>query len=155
MTPPDAALDFAFFYRVRTISPLGPTDGSPFPPRQFWQVSEASLRGDRISATLAAPGLDWMQVSADGHWRPDVRLQFLTEDGALILMHYTGLVEQTDSFKAAAEADRETGWADQYMRLTIGFETGAEPYRWLNTALFIAHGRLLGTGHIEYAVFRA
>ena len=45
-------------------------------------------------------------------------------------MHYTGLVEQTPVFKAAAEADRPTSWDDQYMRLMIRFDTGAPAYRW-------------------------
>ena len=40
------------------------------------------------------------------------------------------------------------------MRLMIHFDTGAERYRWLNSSLFVAKGRLLGTGHIEYAVAR-
>lgn len=69
-------------------------------------------------------------------------------------MHYTGLVQQTEAFKRAAEADRETAWADQYMRLSIRFDTGAANYAWLNTSLFVAAGRLLGTGRIEYAVYR-
>jgi len=34
------------------------------------------------------------------------------------------------------------------------FATGADRYRWLNTSLFVAAGRLLGTGKIEYAVHR-
>ncbi|MET3997423.1 hypothetical protein ABID65_009104 [Bradyrhizobium sp. S3.9.2] len=38
------------------------------------------------------------------------------------------------------------------MRLTMHFDTGAERDRWLNT--FVAKGRLLGTGCIEYAVYR-
>jgi hypothetical protein len=61
-------------YRVRTTDPLTPTEGSPLGTRQYWQVTEASLEGDRI--------------------------------------------------------------------------------RWLNTSLLVASGRLLGTGRIEYAVFR-
>ena len=40
------------------------------------------------------------------------------------------------------------------MRLSIRFETGATRYSWLNTSLFVARGLLLGTGHIEYEVFR-
>ena len=40
------------------------------------------------------------------------------------------------------------------MRLTIRFDAGAERYRWLNTSMFIAKGRLLGTCRIEYAVYR-
>jgi hypothetical protein len=69
-------------------------------------------------------------------------------------MHYTGLVEQSDAFAAAAEANKETRWDDQYMRLALQFDTGASRYRWLNTSIFIARGRLLGTGHIEYEVYR-
>ena len=80
--------------------------------------------------------------------------QFLPDDAAVILMHYTGLVQQTDRFAAAADADQPTDWADQYMRLAVRFETGAQQFLWLNTNLFIAKGRLLGTGHIEYEVSR-
>jgi hypothetical protein len=141
-------------YRVRTTDPAEPTSGSPFGSRQYWQVSEATLTGKLITAELLATGGDWMQMSRDGFWRPDVRVQFRTDDRAVVLMHYTGLVEQTDAFAAAASEDRETSWTDQYMRLTIQFDTGAPRYRWLTTSLFVAAGRLLGTGHIEYAVHR-
>jgi hypothetical protein len=141
-------------YRVRTTDPLAPTAGSPLGTRQYWQVSEASLEGERIRARLAASGGDWMAMSPNGFWRPDVRAQFVTDDGAVVLMHYTGLVQQTGTFAAAAQADRPTDWDDQYVRLAIRFDTGDERYAWLNTSLFVAAGRLLGTGRIEYAVFR-
>lgn len=75
-------------------------------------------------------------------------------DGETILMHYTGLIQQTDIFKHAAEANQPTEWRDQYMPLTMRFDTGAEQYRWLNTSLFVAKGRLLWTGNIEYAFYR-
>ncbi|MDT5010463.1 MAG: hypothetical protein QOH57_2080 [Mycobacterium sp.] len=141
-------------YVVRTAQPLEPTVGSPFGAKQYWQVAEASLDGPRIRARLAATGVDWMSVGDDGFWRPDVRAQFTTDDGAVVLMHYTGLVQQSDQFAQAAEADRPTDWDDQYMRLAIRFETGDDRYAWLNTSLFVAEGRLLGTGHIEYVVHR-
>jgi hypothetical protein len=141
-------------YRVRTTDSLAPTHGSPAAVTQYWQVSEATLTGERINAALAATGSDWMRMSPDGFWRPNVRAQFLTDDGAVILMHYTGLVQQTESFKRAAEQDSPTDWSDQYMRLAIEFDTGVEEYSWLNTSLFVAAGRLLGTGRIEYAVHR-
>jgi hypothetical protein len=144
----------AFIYRVKTTGPLKTTKGSPAGERMYWTVSEATLDGPNIKAKLAAPGSDWMWVSDDGFWRPDVHAPFLTDDGETILMHYTGLVQQTDAFKKAAEADKPTEWDDQYMRLMIRFDAGAARYRWLNTSLFVAKGRLLGTGHIEYAVSR-
>jgi hypothetical protein len=40
------------------------------------------------------------------------------------------------------------------MRLAVTFETGEERYRWLNESLFVARGRLLGTGKIEYTLYR-
>lgn len=40
------------------------------------------------------------------------------------------------------------------MRLSMRFDTGDDRYRWLNESLFVARGRLEGTGSIEYAVFR-
>ena len=147
-------LEEVLTYRVTTTGPLETTYGSPWGARQYWEVSEATLSGERISATLAMPGGDWMAVSEDGFWRPDVRAQFRTDDGAVILMRYTGLVEQSDVFKSAAAEDRETAWDDQYMRLAVTFETGEERYRWLNESLFVARGRLLGTGKIEYTLYR-
>jgi Protein of unknown function (DUF3237) len=143
-----------FFYRVRTTGPLKSTAGSPDGERSYWVVSHAELDGPRLKARLAAPGSDWMHVSTDGFWRPDVRMPFTTDDGETILLHYTGLVQQTDTFKAAAESDRPTPWDAQYMRMAMRFDTGADRYRWLNTSLFVARGRLLGTGHIEYEVWR-
>ena len=92
-----------------------------------------------------------MTASPDGFWRPDVRVVFRTGDGAA---HYTGLVEQTDAFVAAAGEDRETGWDDQYMRMVLQFETGDERYEWLTQSLFVAEGRILGTGRVEHAVYR-
>lgn len=141
-------------YRVCTSDPSEPTDGSPRGVIQYWRVSQASLEGERISARLLASGSDWMEMSPDGFWRPDVRAQFITDDDAVVLMSYTGLVEQTDRFKTAAREDRQTAWEDQYMRLSIRFVTGAPRYGFLNSSLFIAEGRLLGTGKIEYKVYR-
>ena len=40
------------------------------------------------------------------------------------------------------------------MRLSITFDSGDARYQWLNKSLFVAAGRLLGTGRIEYAVYR-
>lgn len=141
-------------YRVRTTQPSRPTKGSPAGIVQYWKVQSASLKGERISARLHGAGDDWMEMGPDGFWRPNVRAQFTTDDGQLVLMHYTGLVEQTTAFKAAAQSDKPTQWEDQYMRLSVRFQTGAKRYAFLNQSLFVGAGRLLGTGRIEYAIYR-
>ena len=154
MATPVLNTAFEMTYCVKTKDPIGPAKGSPRGPRQFWQVAEGSLSGPRINALLFSTGVDWMGVDEDGFWRPDVRAQFLTTDGAVIFLQYTGLVQQTDTFKTSANNDLPTDWEDQYMRLSMRFDTGDERYRWLNESLFVARGRLKGTGSIEYAVFR-
>lgn len=140
--------------RVTTIQPLPPTEGSPNIPTQYWQVSEATLTGDRINATLASTGADWMRMSGDGYFRPHVRAQFRTDDDEVVLLDYTGLVEQTDALAKAAEADAPTDWDDHYIRLAVTFDTGSPKYAWLTTSLFVAQGRIRGTGKLEYDVYR-
>ena len=43
---------------------------------------------------------------------------------------------------------------DQYMRMFMTFDTGAERYAWLNEHLFVARGRLAGAAEIEYEIYR-
>ena len=117
-------------------------------------MTEGTLIGARIKAKIAMPGGDWMLVSADRFGRPDVRVQFITDDGASILLHYTGLVERTVAFRTAAQEGAETQWGDQYMRMHMRFETGADNYCWINESLFIAEGRLAGRNEIEYRIYR-
>jgi hypothetical protein len=100
------------------------------------------------------PGSDWMVVSSDGYGRPDVRVPLMSDDGALILMHYVGLVEQSERFVEAAANDEPTGWDDQYMRFSFCFETGSERHRWLTQRLFVGRGHLLGTTELEYEIHR-
>jgi hypothetical protein len=147
-------LEHVMTYSLVARGPLKSTRGSPLGERQYWEMSEGRLTGEGISARIAMPGGDWMLVSDDGFWRPDVRVQFETEDGAVVLLHYHGLVEQTDRFKLAAERNEPTGWDDVNMRMAMRFETGDPRYQWLNRSLFLAEGRLLGTGRIEYRIYR-
>jgi hypothetical protein len=146
------ALELEMTYRLKVTGPLAATEGSPVGAREYWEMTEGHLTGKRIRPKVAMPGGDWMVVSSDRFGRPDVRVQFATDDGATILLHYTGLVEKTDAFKKAAQAGTATDWPDQYMRMAMRFDTGAEKYRWLNESLFIAEGRLVGPKEIEYRI---
>ena len=141
-------------YRFKVRGPLAATEGSPVGAREYWEMTEGTLTGDRIRARIAMPGGDWMVVSADRFGRPDVRVQFVTDDDATILLHYTGLVERTEAFKKAVAEGTATGWSDQYMRMAMRFDTGAAKYRWLGESLFIAEGRLAGPKEIEYRIYR-
>lgn len=141
---------------VYTLDVEGPLDapGDADARHRWWQMSRATLAGPRISASTPMPGIDWFAPDRDGFGRPHVRLPFRTDDGALVLLEYRGVVQATDAFTAAVAADRPTAWSDQYMRMALLFETTSDRYRWLTQSLFIARGRLTGTKQIEYDVYR-
>jgi hypothetical protein len=141
-------------YWLRSVGPLETTTGAPLGARQYWQMSDAELEGPRIRAHAPYVGGDWMRVGPDGIGRPDVRVQLVTDDGAVVLLHYAGLVRATDSFDKAAATGGTTGLDEQTMRMSLSFETGAEYYAWLNQSLFIAEGRL-HDGWVEYQGYRA
>jgi hypothetical protein len=113
-------------YRLRSVGPLPQTDGSPTGARQFWQMSDAELEGPRIRARAPYVGGDWMRVGPDGLGRPDVRVQFVTDDKQVVLLHYTGLVRATEAFNRAAESNGTTNFADQTRDLSdLGSRRGA------------------------------
>lgn len=148
-------LEFAMTYRLQVRGPLASTDGSPNSPRtQYWEMSKATLEGPSIRATTPMSGIDWFTPSADGYGRPHVRLPFMTDDGALVLLEYRGVAQASPAFTRAVESDSPTQWTDQYMRMALSFDTTSARYAWLTQNLFIARGRLLGAKTLEYEVFR-
>ena len=148
-------LEPAMIYRLDVSGPVEAADGSGANPRrQFWQMTRATLEGRNIRATTAMPGIDWFTPYPNGFGRPHVRLALRTDDGALLLLEYRGIVQATSAFTRAVESDTSTQWSDQYMRMALTFDTSAERYAWLMESLFIARGRLLGAKAIEYDVYR-
>jgi Protein of unknown function (DUF3237) len=149
-----ASLERVLTYRLTIKGPLTSTAGSPLGERQYWEIADGTLSGDGLDARMALRGGDWMLVGPDGFWRPDVRVQFITSDGAVVLLHYTGLVKPTPAFLEAAERGFETQFEDQYLRQFMRFETGAVRYLWLTQHLFVGEGRLAGRSELEYRVYR-
>ena len=142
-------------YRLDVAGPLeSPDDPARAPRVQFWQMSRATLAGPRIKAESAMPGIDWFTPLPEGYGRPHVRLAFRTDDDAIVLMEYRGIVHASKAFLAAVEQDKPTEWGDQYMRMALGFETASPRYQWLTRSLFLARGRLLGAKSLEYEVYR-
>jgi hypothetical protein len=148
-------LEPTMIYRLDVTGPVEATDGSAENPRrQFWQMTRATLEGRNIRATTVMPGIDWFTPYPNGYGRPHVRLALRTDDGALLLLEYHGIVQASPAFTCAVESDSSTQWSDQYMRMALTFDTAAEHYAWLMESLYIARGRLLGAKTIEYDVYR-
>jgi Protein of unknown function (DUF3237) len=147
-------LDHEMDLLLNVSGPVSATAGSPLGERIYWEMTDGLLSGPRINARVAMPGGDWLRVGSDGYWRPDVRVQLRSHDDALILLQYSGLVQQTDKFRNASDHGLTTQYADQYMRMLFRFDTGSERYAWLNQHLFIAEGRLAGPKQVGYSVYR-
>src|SRR4051794_14435909 len=96
-------LEFEMTYCLGVRGPLPSTKGSPRGECAWWEMSKATLEGKRIKAKSAMAGIDWFSPGSDGFGRPNVRLPFLTHDGAIVLLHYRGLVEANTAFVKAAE----------------------------------------------------
>jgi hypothetical protein len=149
------ALEYEMTYTETIEGPLGATTGSPVGERICWQITTATLSGARISATLTAPGTDWIRLGTDGIRRPDLRAQLVTDDGEPILLRYdVALIRSKERFLAALAAGEATEFEDQYMRMAPQFEVGAGRYAWLAESLFLGRGRLTGPNAIAYELYR-
>jgi hypothetical protein len=148
-------LESCMTYRLDVRGPLESTDGSqPNSQRQYWEMSEATLEGPLIKASTPMAGIDWFTPHGEGYGRPHVRIPFLTDDGALVLLEYRGIVHASAAFARAVEHDTSTDWNDQYMRMALMFDTTSPRYAWLTHNLFLARGRLRAAKSIEYEVYR-
>jgi Protein of unknown function (DUF3237) len=145
----------AMTYRLEVAGPATSRTNDDEDPRYvFWQMARATLEGPKIRASTVMPGIDWFTPYPDGYGRPHVRLPFETDDGALVLLEYRGIVQATAAFQRAVAQNQQTNWDDQYMRMVLTFDTAASRYAWLAQSLFIARGRLTGARSIEYDVYR-
>ncbi len=141
-----------FDFRAEMGEALVPGAG-PLGTRMIVSVAGGSARGDRINGTFQGAAADWVMIGPDGYGRIDVRAQIVTDDGAVLYLSYTGLVEMSDTVVGALMSDGTTEFGDHYFRATPRLETGDERYSWVNTTLFVAEGRVTETG-VEYRVFR-
>lgn len=117
-------------------------------------VTGGRAEGDRISGDLVGGGGDWLLVGPDGWGRLDVRGQIQTDDGAVIYLSYTGVLQLTETVMAAvASGTIGTEYDDQYFRSTPRLETGDERYAWVNQTLFVGRGKII-PGGVEYEVYR-
>jgi Protein of unknown function (DUF3237) len=147
-------LEHVFDYEVRLKRPVVFGAG-PAGTRVFFEVAEGAAHGPRLNGTVLSGGGDWMVVGADGWTRLDVRGQLRTDDGAVVYTTYRGVCEPTGAV-AAAMAGRgpETGFGDQYWRVTPVFETGDARHAWLNQSVFVARGRAIEGPGVAYEVYR-
>ena len=103
-------------------------------------LSEVSVKGDRVKASLAATdAAEWGTVSQDGSLLTlDVRFTLKTDDGEYIYVEYAGRGDLTNGTLAAAPT----------------FQTGSEKYSWINRVQGVMSGQVnLETGKLVYRLY--
>jgi hypothetical protein len=122
------------FTNPPVMLPDGPQGG-----RMFIGVTGGTFEGERLrGSVLPGSGGDYVTLRASGSMKLDVRLVLTTDDGAPILMTYTGI--------GAIDAD---GFG---LRTAPLFETGDARYAWLNDVQGVAVGELTAEG-VTYNVY--
>lgn len=112
--------------RISTLRIVGP---GPYGTRVVFSVTGGWAEGARIRGKVVGAGGDWMLVGSDGYGRLDVRGQLETDDGATIYFSYGGLLERNAKVQAASASRGQTGYDDQYFRITPRLETGTPATR--------------------------
>jgi hypothetical protein len=124
---------------------IGPT---PQGARSIGYVN-GSFEGPGIRGTINAA--DWFLTRPDGIGEADVRGTMKTDDGALIYMRYSGLL---DLRSAGLGASPIPGSGVCQVRTAVRFETGADRYRELNKIQAIGIGEInFATGKIKYNIY--
>lgn len=107
-------------------------------------IIDSRLEGERLNAVqVGTSAADWLVMAADGTTYIDVRIAFLTDDGARLYMTYHG------------RADWSHGVMSDAVFSTPCFETADPRYAWLNPVLCAAKGRVFdGGAEYDVAVLR-
>lgn len=147
-----AVLKHEFTFNAQVHPPVDCGAG-PTGARMCFTMGEGQVAGERIKGRFLSGG-DWLLIGADGYGRVDVRAQIATDDGAFIYVNYTGFLQMNETLGGALQTGAGTEFGDAYLRTAPRLECGDPRYAWVNHTLFVAAGRLLAGGRVEYRVYR-
>jgi hypothetical protein len=81
-----------------------------------------------------------------------VRATLRTDDGELVSMTNTGVIDLRGEGLTRYAAGEDVPWDQAYIRSAPQFETGSERYAWLNSVVVVAINEL-GPRHVKYRMF--
>ncbi len=120
--------------------------------RRIVDITGGYFEGERLKGTILASGADWITTDDDGVGHLDVRATLLTGDGAHIYTQYFGVLVYSEKMQAALGAGKPAEFGDAHFITQPRFETGDDRYKWLNSVMAVAEGRVMG-GAVEYRMF--
>lgn len=133
-------------------APLLRMDIDCHPPHELGQTSRGRRRvvvvsggrfeGEKLNGVILPGGGDLALVRPDGVFEPNAQFLLSTHDGALIHLSYRGLWHAAPAvLERLMRREGPVAPSEYYFRTAVFFETGAEPYLWLNRVLAIGYGQ--------------
>jgi Protein of unknown function (DUF3237) len=108
--------------------------------------------GPKLRGKLRDFGGDWMTVRTDGVAQLDARVTFETEDGALILVTYSGTIDFGENGHAKFLKGELPATAR--IRTSPRFYTGHPTYTWLNRLHCVGIGEFrAATRTVSYEIY--
>jgi len=106
--------------------------------RLVGEILGSRWEGERLRASQVGTGSDWLVYLPEQLATVDVRLQLRTDDGADLLVRYTG------------RSDVAAG----HITTSVLFETGDPRYAWCNRIMVVGRGRTdLAAMQVRYELF--
>jgi hypothetical protein len=115
-----------------------PIGASSWGTRLIFPVVEGTFTGTKIKGKIRPFGADWGILRVDNCFELDVRGLLETDDGAVIHVYYSGIVDMTKE-----EADKFLSGeipANLSIYVTPRFETSHQKYKWLNRVQAVGRG---------------
>lgn len=137
MTKTQVDVDHVLTFTAYTGSPAI-IAGAPQGTRGILGVTGGTFEGPRLRGTVMPPGGDWFTVRANGVLKLDVRLLLVTDDGASILVTYSGVAVPHDG--------------GRLIRIAPMFEAPEGEHAWLNDIQAVGFGELV-EGGVTYEIY--
>lgn len=148
--------EFLFEARVQLAEALQ-IGQTPEGWRMTVPVLGGRFEGPRLSGEIVPmSGADWSRIRPNGSGALDVRMTLRTDDGALLHVHWHGIMafapEEQGYALDFAKPDDPDGAHRYYFRASPRFEVGDPRYGWLNDLVCVTKSRT-GGGGVLHRVF--
>lgn len=130
------------------------------PPQQIdaslsvFNVREGGwVKGPEINGVLLSPTADWLRVMPGGSFGVDVRGTIKADDGALIYITYTGVINYPkNSLERLMKGEVLTS-KDYYFVTAPRLQTGSQKYAWLNSVQCVGKAAEVKLGENSYVKY--
>ena len=116
-------------------------------------ITGGDFTGPRLRGKVRPVGGDWGVMRPDGVFVIDVRSTFETQDGALLYVTYSGLIDAgRDGYERLQRGEIATDGTP--FRTTPRFQTGHPAYEWANRIVCVGMGELhMSVPEVRYDVY--